>query len=81
MDCDAAQHRHRVDAGLAHTLVSEGLHDQAFLARYCTGFERFLPYLMGETMASPRTPIGRRRSPGSAETIRSLARRWRRTAP
>lgn len=33
--------------GLAHTLYAEGLHDAAFLARYCTGFERFLPYLTG----------------------------------
>lgn len=34
---------------LAHTLVIEGLHDQTFLARYCTGFARFLPYLLGTT--------------------------------
>src|SRR6267154_3706854 len=26
--------------GLAHTLVAEGLHDRAFLDRYCTGWER-----------------------------------------
>lgn len=30
--------------GLAHTLVTEGLHDTGFLARYCTGYERFEPY-------------------------------------
>ena len=35
--------------GLAHTLVSEGLHNADFLAENCVGFERFLPYLMGET--------------------------------
>jgi biotin/methionine sulfoxide reductase len=35
--------------GLAHTLYSEGLHDDAFLARYTTGFERFVPYLLGES--------------------------------
>jgi biotin/methionine sulfoxide reductase len=33
--------------GLAHTLVTEGLHDPAFLARYTTGFERFEAYLTG----------------------------------
>ena len=33
--------------GLAHTLVAEDLHDRAFLASHCTGFERFEPYLMG----------------------------------
>ena len=35
--------------GLAHTLVVEELHSPQFLERYCVGFERFLPYLMGET--------------------------------
>ena len=34
--------------GIAHTLVAEGLHDEDFLARYCAGFEKFRPYLMGE---------------------------------
>ena len=33
--------------GLAHTLYREGLHDAAFLERYCTGFDAFLPYLTG----------------------------------
>ena len=35
--------------GLAHTLVREDLHDQEFLDRYCEGFERFLPYLLGQS--------------------------------
>ena len=34
--------------GIAHTLVANGLHDREFLDRYCTGFDRFLPYLTGE---------------------------------
>ncbi len=34
--------------GIAHTLVVNNLHDRHFLDTYCTGFERFLPYLMGE---------------------------------
>ena len=34
--------------GLAHTLVSENLHAPAFMAKYCVGFDRFLPYLMGQ---------------------------------
>ena len=33
--------------GMAHTLVANNLHDRHFLDTYCTGFERFLPYLMG----------------------------------
>jgi biotin/methionine sulfoxide reductase len=32
---------------LAHTLVAEGLHDRAFLDRYCTGYEEFERYLLG----------------------------------
>jgi biotin/methionine sulfoxide reductase len=34
--------------GLAHTLILEGLHDEAFLARYCHGFETFRGYVTGE---------------------------------
>ena len=34
--------------GMAHTLVVNNLHDRQFLDTYCTGFDRFLPYLMGE---------------------------------
>jgi biotin/methionine sulfoxide reductase len=34
--------------GLAHTLVAENRHDLNFLTRYCTGWERFEPYLLGD---------------------------------
>ena len=62
--------------GLMHTLWVEGLADRAFLDRYTTGVERFLPYLLGETDGQPKdadwaaglTEIG-------AEAIRALARR------
>jgi biotin/methionine sulfoxide reductase len=40
--------------GLAHTLVAEDLHDLDFLNRHCTGFDRFLPYLMGEVDGQPK---------------------------
>jgi len=33
--------------GLAHTLVSEGLHDQPFIDRYTVGFDTVESYLMG----------------------------------
>ena len=33
--------------GLAHTLLTEGLHDQAFLDRYTVGFDRLAAYLRG----------------------------------
>ena len=62
--------------GIAHTLISEGLQDEAYLARYTTGFETFRPYVMGETDGQPKSaewaaPI----CEIDAETIRSLARR------
>ena len=41
--------------GVAHTLVAEGRHDTAFLARYCTGWPVFEDYLMGRTDGQPKT--------------------------
>ena len=62
--------------GLAHTLVAEGLADRGFLDRYCTGFDRFLPYLMGETDGVAKDADWAARIAGlSPETIRALARR------
>jgi len=61
---------------LAHTLVSEGLHDTEFLARYTTGFAPFEAYLRGETDGQPKTAEWAAAISGvEAETIRSLARR------
>ena len=62
--------------GLMHTLMTEELHDEAFLKRYCAGFERFRPYVLSETdgvaksaeWASHVTEV-------DADTIRMLARR------
>lgn len=34
---------------IAHTLYKEDLYDKAFLQTYTLGFERFLPYVLGET--------------------------------
>ncbi|MDP6174557.1 MAG: molybdopterin-dependent oxidoreductase, partial [Rhodospirillales bacterium] len=61
---------------LAHTLYAEGLHDQGFLARYCVGFEAFLPYLTGADDGQPKdadwaAPI----CEVDGDTIRALARR------
>ncbi|MFC1664636.1 molybdopterin-dependent oxidoreductase [Pseudomonadota bacterium] len=39
---------------LAHTLFTENIYDQAFLNRYCSGFERFAPYLLGEHDGLPK---------------------------
>jgi len=39
---------------LAHQLYAEGLHDAGFLATHSVGFERFLPYLLGEVDGQPK---------------------------
>lgn len=62
--------------GLAHTLVTEGLHDTAFLARYTTGFDKFRAYLMGGDGGQPRDADWAAGLSGiPADTIRDLARR------
>ena len=62
--------------GLAHTLLAEGLHDRAFLARYCTGFERFSPYLTGASDGQPKDADWAGAIAGiDADAIRGLARR------
>ena len=35
--------------GIAHTLYTENLHDQDFLDNYTSGFDKFQPYLTGDT--------------------------------
>ena len=59
---------------LVHTLVANGLHDVAFLARYCTGFERVRAYVMGENDGQPKDADWAAPITGiAAETIRALA--------
>ncbi|MGX9356745.1 molybdopterin-dependent oxidoreductase [Roseobacteraceae bacterium S113] len=41
--------------GLAHVLLSEGLHDTDFLGRYCVGFDAFERYLTGEVDGIAKT--------------------------
>ena len=40
--------------GMAHTLVTEGRHDRAFLDRFCVGYEVFEPYLLGHSDGQPK---------------------------
>ena len=62
--------------GLAHTLEVEGLSDRSFLNRYTEGFDKFLPYLMGQTDGVVKTADWAANiSEIPAETIRKLARR------
>jgi len=39
---------------MAHTLVTEGRHDRAFLDRFCVGYEVFEDYLLGHRDARPK---------------------------
>ena len=80
LDADVLVPRPNTDVaimlGLAHTLVSEGLHDSEFLAQYCVGFERFLPYLMGDEDGQPKDADWAAEIAGlEAVEIRTLARR------
>jgi biotin/methionine sulfoxide reductase len=42
--------------GLAHRIVTRGRHDKEFLARCCTGWERFQEYLLGRSDGLAKTP-------------------------
>ncbi|MGE0730498.1 MAG: molybdopterin-dependent oxidoreductase [Acidimicrobiia bacterium] len=55
--------------GVAHTLVEEGLHDEAFLQRCCSGVDRFVEGLRGRDAGWAATVCG-----VDAERIRALAR-------
>jgi trimethylamine-N-oxide reductase (cytochrome c) len=63
--------------GIAHTLVAEKLHDEKFLKDYTTGFDKFLPYLMGDTDKTPKTAEWAAAiCEVPADTIKDLARRF-----
>lgn len=62
--------------GLAHTLLVEGLHDTAFLARYCVGFAQFSAYLSGDSDGIAKDADWAASISGlDAGTLRGLARR------
>ena len=62
--------------GLMHTLVTEDLHDPAFLALYSVGFEKFRAYLLGETDGLPKSAEWAARITDiDASIIKNLARR------
>ncbi|MBJ9288568.1 trimethylamine-N-oxide reductase TorA [Citrobacter freundii] len=60
---------------LAHTLYEEKLYDTAFITDYTIGFERFLPYLLGESDKQPKNAEWAAEICGlTAEQIRDFAR-------
>lgn len=61
--------------GLAHTLLSEGLHDEAFLERYTVGFGEVSNYLRGACDGVEKSADWAAEQSGlPAERIRTLAR-------
>ena len=63
--------------GIAHTLYAEKLHDEKFLAQYTTGFDKFLPYLTGESDKTPKSAEWASAiCDVPADTIKDLARRF-----
>jgi biotin/methionine sulfoxide reductase len=62
--------------GLAHTLLTDGKADRAFLASHCVGFERFEAYLLGRDGGEAKTAAWAGAIAGvDPETIRRIARR------
>ena len=62
--------------GIAHTLVTEGRHDEDFLKRYTVGFGEFRAYLTGENDGVPKRAEWAAEITGvAADRIRALARR------
>ncbi|HYF17315.1 MAG TPA: molybdopterin-dependent oxidoreductase [Ramlibacter sp.] len=60
---------------LAHEVVTQGLHDESFLASHCTGFATWKDYLLGRSDGVPKTPEWACAITGApAQRLRSLAR-------
>src|SRR3954451_87348 len=61
---------------LAHTIISEGLHDTAFLEQYCVGADCLIAYVVGDEDGQPKDPDWAASISGiPAETLRDVARR------
>jgi len=80
LDCEWIPIRPNTDTalllGMACVLATEGLHDRAFLASHCVGWEKFEPYLLGATDGVPKTPGWAASITGvPAPVIEALARR------
>ncbi|MGS0682334.1 trimethylamine-N-oxide reductase TorA [Shewanella sp. 125m-7] len=61
--------------GIAHEMVEKNLHDNEFIEGYSLGFDRFLPYLKGQTDGVEKTPEWASKICGvSPEIIRDLAK-------
>jgi len=60
---------------MAYVMITENLHDQAFLDRYTVGFDQFKKYVLGNNNAIPKTPQWAEQITGvQAATIVQVAR-------
>lgn len=60
---------------MAYVMITENLHDQAFLDRYTIGFDKYKDYVLGATDGVPKTPKWAEHHTGvSASTIAQVAR-------
>jgi anaerobic dimethyl sulfoxide reductase subunit A len=64
-------------AAMAYVIITENLHDQAFLDKYTVGFDRFEDYVLGKDDTVPKTPTWAEEIPGvPAATMVSLSREY-----
>ncbi len=60
--------------GMMHYLYTSNQYDKVFIAKYTDGFDKFLPYLLGESDNVPKTLEWASQITGvSAEKIKELA--------
>ncbi|WP_101003114.1 molybdopterin guanine dinucleotide-containing S/N-oxide reductase [Helicobacter pylori] len=60
--------------GMMHYLYTSNQYDKAFIAKYTDGFDKFLPYLLGESDNTPKTLEWASQITGvNAEKIKELA--------
>ncbi|WP_351077709.1 trimethylamine-N-oxide reductase TorA [Shewanella sp. CAL98-MNA-CIBAN-0140] len=61
--------------GIAHEMITSKLHDEKFIEGYSLGFDRFVPYILGESDSVAKTPEWASKITGvSPEIIRDLAK-------
>ena len=62
---------------IAYVWITEDTYNKEYVADRTIGFDKFKPYVMGETDGVPKTPEWAEEESGvSARTIRTLAREW-----
>ncbi|MEH6735776.1 MAG: trimethylamine-N-oxide reductase TorA [Shewanella sp.] len=61
--------------GIAHEMITSKLHDEKFIEGYSLGYDRFVPYILGESDSVAKTPEWASKITGvSPEIIRDLAK-------